>query len=247
MSALTSKWVRTLFADRSQLCNERGTVLFFHADPRHLTMSAEKLVQSPGAEEKRPVAKSDDASVLADVRAAARGDGDAYSRIIGRYQQTIARRMHRFTRDPAAIEELVHDVFVEAYFSLCKYRGEAPLEHWLQKIATRVGYKYWERRQREKTIPFQDGMHDPPAKEDGVGNDEAEEVGAALEKLSPRDRLVLTLLYLESRSVAEAADLAGWSQTMVKVQAHRARGKLRKLLAKTNDSTIGEGESHGRD
>src|SRR5215475_11265401 len=118
MSALTSKWVRTLFA---VMATDAG-----------------------GAEARRPVAKSDDASVLADVRAATRGDGEAYSRIIGKYQQTIARRMHRFTRDPAAIEELVHDVFVEAYFSLSKFRGEAPLEHWLQRIATRIGYKYWE-------------------------------------------------------------------------------------------------------
>jgi RNA polymerase sigma-70 factor, ECF subfamily len=221
MSALTPKWVRTLFAVMA-------------TDAR-------------GAEETRPVAKSDDASVLADVRAATRGDGEAYSRIIARYQQTIARRMHRFTRDPAVIEELVHDVFVEAYFSLRKYRGEAPLEHWLQKIATRVGYKYWERRQRERTIPFQDSLHDPPAKDDAAGNDAVEEVGVALEKLPPRDRLVLTLLYLESRSVADAADLAGWSQTMVKVQAYRARIKLRKLLEAANASNLDKGESHGRD
>jgi RNA polymerase sigma-70 factor, ECF subfamily len=221
MSALTPKWVRTLFAVMA-------------TDAR-------------GAKETRPVAKSDDASVLADIRAATWGDGEAYSRIIGRYQQTIAGRMHRFTRDPAVIEELVHDVLVEAYFSLSKYRGEAPLEHWLQKIATRVGYKYWERRRRERTIPFQDGMHDPPAKDDAAGNDAVEEVGAALEKLPPRDRLVLTLLYLESRSVAEAADLAGWSQTMVKVQAYRARIKLRKLLDAANASNLREGESHGRD
>jgi RNA polymerase sigma-70 factor (ECF subfamily) len=187
-----------------------------------------------------------DAKLSADIRAASRGDGEAYSRIIGRYQQTIARRMHRFTRDPGAIEELVHDVFVEAYFSLSKYRGDAPLEHWLQKIATRVGYKYWERRQRERTISFEDGVHDPSVAEDGAAGDAVEEVGAALEKLPPRDRLVLTLLYLESRSVAEAADLAGWSQTMVKVQAYRARGKLRKLLEATDDSRTAKGESHER-
>src|SRR5450432_2766637 len=140
MSALTATWVRTLF-----IATVTGT---------------------GGAEEARPVGMSEDvanrdADLSADVRAASRDDGEAYSRIIDRYQQTIARRMHRFTRDPGAIEELVHDVFVEAYFSLSKYRGDAPLEHWLQKIATRVGYKYWERRQRERTIPFQDGLHDP--------------------------------------------------------------------------------------
>jgi DNA-directed RNA polymerase specialized sigma24 family protein len=41
---------------------------------------------------------------------------------------------------------------------------------------------------------------------------------------------VLTLIYLDGCSVAEAAEQAGWSQTMTKVQAHRARKKLKKLL-----------------
>jgi len=231
MSAPMRQWVRTLFAVIGWHVLEPPAkgVESYHAHRRELWACHPAFAGE--WEVAPPVAKSDDASVLADVRAAARGDGEAYSRIIGRYQQLIARRMHRFTRDPAAIEELVHDVFVEAYFSLSKFRGEAPLEHWLQRIAMRVGYKYWERRQRERTIAFEDGVHDPPAIEDrAAGNDVTDEVAAALEQLPPRDRLVLTLLYLESRSVAEAAELAGWSQTMVKVQAYRARGKLRKLL-----------------
>ena len=46
--------------------------------------------------------------------------------------------------------------------------------------------------------------------------------------------ILLTLLYLEELSVADAAERTGWSRTMVKVQAHRARKKLRALLEKTN-------------
>ena len=65
-----------------------------------------------------------------------------------------------------------------------------------------------------------------------------------LEKLAPRDRLVLTLLYLESRSVAEAADLAGWSESMVKVQAHRARKRFRNLLEESNRA-LAQGEVDG--
>jgi RNA polymerase sigma-70 factor (ECF subfamily) len=41
---------------------------------------------------------------------------------------------------------------------------------------------------------------------------------------------VLTLIYLEGCTSAEAAELTGWSRTMVKVQAHRARARLRKLM-----------------
>ena len=174
-----------------------------------------------------------DEGILTDVRAAMAGNGDAYARIIRRYQPAFARRMVRFTRDRAAVEELVHDVFVEAYYSLEKYRGDAPFEHWLQRIATRVGYRYWKRR-RDRTVPLSEETISV-AVSDNSRNAAADAV-AVLEQLPPRDRLVLTLLYLESRSVAEAADLAGWSQTMIKVQAYRARHKLRKLLTESRDS-----------
>ncbi|MGD9632701.1 MAG: RNA polymerase sigma factor [Pirellulales bacterium] len=171
-----------------------------------------------------------DEAVAAEVQSAKRGNGEAYARVIRHYQPTIARRMVRFTRDPRVLEELVHDVFVEAYFALRGYRGDAPFEHWLQRIATRVGYRYWTDCNR-RTANVDIHLHEPEAAGNIAGADARDEVAVALERLSPRDRLVLTLLYLESRSVAEAADLAGWSESMVKVQAHRARKRLRELLA----------------
>jgi RNA polymerase sigma-70 factor (ECF subfamily) len=54
-----------------------------------------------------------------------------------------------------------------------------------------------------------------------------------VERLPPRDRAVIVLLHLEERSVAETAELLGWSRAMVKVQAWRARGRLRRMLAGT--------------
>ena len=55
-------------------------------------------------------------------------------------------------------------------------------------------------------------------------------VHRALATLAPRDRLVLTLMHLEGQSVAEVAGSTGWSATMVKVQAWRARARLKKAL-----------------
>ena len=52
-------------------------------------------------------------------------------------------------------------------------------------------------------------------------------VDRLLAELSPDDRLVLTLLDLEQRSTAEIAQLTGWSRTLVKVRAFRARRRLR--------------------
>ncbi len=176
-----------------------------------------------------------DAAQWREIRAAASGDGEAFGRLVQSHQQVIAHYMWRFTRNRGEWEELVQDVFVEAYFSLKSFRGRAPLAHWLKKIATRVGYRYWKwRKQRraEGSVPIQPWDAAAPAAPDMI---EVQQAGAAvhamLAKLAPRDRLVLTLFYLEGCAVAEIARLTGWSQTMVKVQAFRARNRLKRLLA----------------
>jgi len=170
----------------------------------------------------------------ADIAASLQGDGDAFARIVQRYQGEIAVSMWRFSRERAVCEELVHDVFVEAYLSLATYRGTAPLLHWLRRIATRVGYRHWKQASRERALP-RVPMEDSRIGEIPGDAAEAPETAAArvqelLAGLPPRDRLVLTLLYLEECTIEEAAERTGWSKAMVKVQAFRARRKLRKLL-----------------
>ncbi len=58
----------------------------------------------------------------------------------------------------------------------------------------------------------------------------AEILHSFLALLPPRDRLALTLRYIENLSVEQTAELTGWTRAMVKVQAWRARKKLRKLF-----------------
>ncbi len=185
-------------------------------------------------------ASREERRVQADIAASADGDGAAYSRIIERYQAAIAQRMRRFTRDANVVEELTHDVFVEAYFSLRSYRGDAPFEHWLQRITTRVAYRHLKRTKQMAIVPFDEQFHGAAVDDEQPADVDDEKVAAVLARLPARDRLVLTLLYLESRSVAEAADLAGWSQTMVKVQAYRARQKFHKLYT-SSPSPSGRG------
>jgi RNA polymerase sigma-70 factor (ECF subfamily) len=49
-------------------------------------------------------------------------------------------------------------------------------------------------------------------------------------RLSADERLVITLLELEEKSVHETAELTGWSESNVKVRAFRARQALKKIL-----------------
>jgi RNA polymerase sigma-70 factor (ECF subfamily) len=194
-------------------------------------------------------ADSADAADRADIQATLGGDGSAFARLIARHQQAVARHLLKFARDAGTHELLVQDAFVEAWTSLAGYRGRSPLQPWLLAIATRVGYRHWKAQARrrnelaldelpegladeltrlEAAAPTSSGsISEAPADE---AREAAELVHRLLERLPPRDRLVITLLHLSGHSVAQTAELTGWSRTMVKVQAFRARAKLRALI-----------------
>ena len=169
-----------------------------------------------------------------DVTASLQGDEDAYSRIVRRYEKPITGLLWRFTRDPSQCEELVQQVFVDAYFSLKTYRGDAPLLHWLRKIATRTGYHYWRDKAREPaetTLPDSDLLEQIEAsQEDEIDPAEAAAVlQTLLARLAAEDRLVLTLLYFEGCGTQEIAERMGWSRAKVKTQALRARRKIKEI------------------
>jgi RNA polymerase sigma-70 factor (ECF subfamily) len=172
---------------------------------------------------------------LQDVRQSIKGDSEAYRRLIERYQQHVSQIMFRFARNKGAHQELVQDVFVEAYLSLSTYKAKAPFSHWLSRIATSVGYQFWKQnRRRQKTEHFSFEQWDSLADENNTESIEPDHAGRLLhqllEQLPPRDRLVLTLRYLEQCDLEETARRTGWSKTMVKVQSYRAKKKLKKLF-----------------
>ena len=176
-----------------------------------------------------------------DVAATLAGDEDAFARIVARRQGEVARVLWRFTRDPGRLDDLVQDAFVEAFTSLRSFDPRRPLGPWLRRIAVRVGYRHWRELAHSRDRVSLEALGDLPASEEDLAPERAaERVHALLERLAPRDRLVLTLIYLNGCSVAEAAELAGWTQTMVKVQAHRARARLRRLFGESASEGTGK-------
>ena len=169
-----------------------------------------------------------------DVAAALSGDGEGYRRLVQRYQAEIGDQMRRFSRDPAIRDQLTHDVFVEAYLSLHSYRGSAALLHWLRRIAVRVGYRYWtnQKPQKGQSQLSEEDWRQLVAKSPSSGDaaEAAEAIHTLLAKLSPTDRLVITLVHLDGCTMAEVADRTGWTVVGTKVRVFRARNRLRNLL-----------------
>lgn len=172
-----------------------------------------------------------DAEDLAEINAVLDGDEEAYARLVERHSVAIGRQMRNFSRDPLIQEELVQDVFVEAYLSLGKFRGDAPFRHWLARIATLIGYKHWKRRDKgKKEVSLSEAWDRVAAKPESRDPSAAADLlYDLLAMLRPEDRLILTLMYIEKCGQDEIAERMGGTRVMAAVKIYRAKQKLKKL------------------
>jgi len=139
-------------------------------------------------------------------------------------------------------EDLTQEVFLKLFTKLDQYQERAGIgfEHWVSRLAVRTCLDALRAEGRRPELRMADLSEDQTKMLDFlVGNEAAppdsapgpvrELLEKVLSQLRPDDRLVIGLLDLEDRSVKEIAAITGWSVTLVKVRAFRARRKLRKI------------------
>jgi len=170
------------------------------------------------------------------------GDTASFEPLVAKYQSRVFATARRYARREDEVEDIVQEVFLKAFQKLRSFRGDAPFEHWLMRLAVRTCYDFLRFHQRNREASFSDiSDHETDWLERLAANpSDAEEraqaarelVARVLEQLSPVARLIITLLEIEDRSVKEVAELTGWSVPVVKVRAFRARAEMRKCLKK---------------
>lgn len=139
-------------------------------------------------------------------------------------------------------EDLAQEVFMKMFARIEQWRAQMPFEHWVSRVAVTTCLDALRHQKRRPELRWADLSENEAEMLDNVLHDEADtEAGDALgarelahkllETLNPADRLVLTMMDMEGRSVADVQATTGWSATLVKVRAFRARRKLRKAFA----------------
>lgn len=177
------------------------------------------------------------------------GNADAFEVILTRYQSLVMNIVTKHLPSDM-VEETAHNVFIKAYNSLPAFGGESPFKHWLSKIAVRTCYDFWREQYKSKEVVINSlseeehcGWFESLISDRSMESFKAEEalketkevLNWALDRLSAKDRMVVSMVYLEGLSVRETADLLGWSIINVKVRSHRARKELRKQLTKLSE------------
>jgi RNA polymerase sigma factor (sigma-70 family) len=140
-----------------------------------------------------------------------------------------------------AEEDLAQDIFLKMFTRLEQYEGAVPFPHWVSRIAVTTCIDQLRAQKRRPEFRWADLSENEADVLDAVMTNENDvEAGDALaarelvhkllDQLKPDDRLVIQLLDLEQKTIAEISALTGWNQSLVKVRAFRARRKLQKLF-----------------
>lgn len=176
------------------------------------------------------------------VAAALRQDEEAARELVRRLYPLVAKlvRAHRPVR--SAEEDLCQMTFIKVMQNLSQFSGRVPLGHWVSRIAinTCINQIQAERARpelREADLSEEQAavIRNLAATADELAPDQSfasrQLVEHLMNALKPAERLVIDLLYLQQRSVAEIQEVTGWSGALVKVRAFRARQKMKKQMS----------------
>ncbi|MDQ3797865.1 MAG: RNA polymerase sigma factor [Acidobacteriota bacterium] len=188
-----------------------------------------------------------DYAELSDLELAQRsgkGDENAFAEIVRRYTPRVFRFVSRFFRQRGVIEEVAQDVFLRIFTQLKSYEGRGSFEGWLTRITvnTCINQLRSAKRETELTVSalseaesdwLEQKMSDAAAMRHQSDEEKliaADLVNRVLETMSADDRLVLTLIDGEGHSIRDISGMTGWTESKVKIQAFRARRRMREAV-----------------
>ncbi len=185
---------------------------------------------------------ADDLDVAALVARARRDDEEAARELVQRLHPFVLKMVRSHRPKRAAEEDLCQMIFIKIFQNLNKFSGAVPLEHWVSRVAintclnqiqsekVRPEFRYADLSEEEAAV-----VQNLAATTDEIGPDQKyaarDLVEQLLLSLKPRERLVIDLLYLQQLSVADIQERTGWSASLVKVRAFRARQKMKQHLS----------------
>lgn len=167
------------------------------------------------------------------IRRMAARDQSAMNALYARHNVRVFRFLLRLTRIEATAEELMNEVFLEAWRRAASFEGRSSVSTWLMAIAHHRAVSALRKRRElpldEVTAATIADVDDTP-EVTAQKRSKAEVMRACMEGLSPDHRAIIDLVYYHDRSVAEAAEIVGIPENTVKTRMFHARKKLAELM-----------------
>lgn len=178
-------------------------------------------------------------------------DDSVFHRLYEEFHHDVFKFLIYLTRDRDQAEDLVHEVYVRVLRAYAGFEGKSSEKTWLFSIAKNVAIdhfrkqsvrrKYafdkfdWEKNELTSTGTLPD--------EFALMNENMQALLDALETCTGNQKMVIHMRFIHDLSIAESAEILGWTEGKVKTTQHRAIKMLRqKLQAFSKEG----GEDNGR-
>ena len=182
------------------------------------------------------------------LRGARAGDRRSFDGLVRLHIERVFSVLFRIVGSHEDAEDLAQEVFVRAYESLDRYRGQGSFEGWLTRIAVHLGLDFLRRRRRgpershEVDLAAQRGRETGGPEGASSRSELVKQLRLAIDRLPQSLRVALVLRVLEGLDYEEVARATGVKTGTVRTQVMKARRQLSRWLA----PWLSEGEG-GRD
>ena len=163
------------------------------------------------------------------------GNTMAFNVLINRHQYAVYGMCYHFTQNFADAKDLTQETFIQAFTKLQQLRNPQKFSSWLRQITINV-CRMWKRNQdRYPKVSIEKvgeenlvDKHSPSPQKTIETNELRAKVRRAISSLSEKNRLALTLYYIDGLTYEEIGTFLDIPKTTIKSRLYKARKKLKK-------------------
>lgn len=169
------------------------------------------------------------------ARRLAYGDPGAPRELVERHHAELYRYARALTVDASAAEDAAQTAFEKAFIALGKYPAgriaDLDLRPWLYRITLNVVRNAWRDNRREVPVSETPESGEHSAMAAGSKPEAWMDALDALGRLPERQRVAVTLRYMQDLPYAAISATTGWPENTCKTLVRRGIGRLNALLA----------------
>lgn len=177
------------------------------------------------------------------IEKAQKGDLKAFEKIVELYQNKVYGIVYHMIKKEDEVEDVAQEVFIKIYRNINKFQGKSSFYTWVYRITANMCIDTLKKKQTviylDEKLKTEEGEIYPEIPSDDKRQDELyeqkelkEKLNECIEKLEPKQKLMIILRDIKGFSYEEIAKISGQKLGTVKSQINRARLKLKELLEK---------------
>ena len=173
-----------------------------------------------------------------------------FEEIYEKYHQDVFQFLFYLVRDRHKAEDLTQEVYIRVLKSIDRFEHRSSLKTWILAIARNVAIDHFRKeknkrnfllsRFEEKGFDIRDEQKIP--EEIAVQNDEIRLLYRCMKLCTVDQQTVLIARFIQDLSIAETAEVLGWTESKVKTTQHRAIKQLKKYMEATIEKEGGQRE-----